>query len=204
MNLADRQTHLSSPVVEPVIPTEQQFLRFVLPSGLMALIEIDATGSQLRQQVTELVNIQLDRVVPMPHLPPAVRGVYNWRGEILWIVDLAILMGISSGSRRYRSLQPTMILTSVATQAGGGTKDRAIATINTDEDRQARTLGLIVDEIVEIEWYKLEPIRAPRAGEIPPELSKWVQSVWESVTGEYLPILDGRSIFECAEFQAEV
>ena len=58
----------------------------------MALIEIEL--------VTELVNILVDRVVPMPHLPPAVMGVYNWRGEILWIVDLAMLLGGGSPRRR--------------------------------------------------------------------------------------------------------
>jgi positive phototaxis protein PixI len=204
LNLADRQAHLSSPVVEPVTPAQQQFLRFVLPSGLMALIEIDAAVTQLRQQVTELVNISLDRVVPMPHLPPAVRGVYNWRGEVLWIVDLAILMGIAGISRRYRSLQPTIILTSSPSLEAGGSRDRLAVGVDADEDRQARTLGLIVDEIVEIEWYQLDLIRAPRSGEIPPALSKWVRSVWESVTGEHLLVLDGRAIFECAEFHAEV
>jgi positive phototaxis protein PixI len=97
LSLVDKASSLES-------RTDRQFLRFQVYPNLMALIEIEV--------VTELLNILIDRVVPMPHLPPAVMGVYNWRGEILWIVDLAMLLGTVSSSRRYRSLQPTIILTS--------------------------------------------------------------------------------------------
>ena len=50
-----------------MMSTQQQFLRFQLQPGVMALMEIDL--------VTELVNIPNDRIVPMPHLPPAVMGI---------------------------------------------------------------------------------------------------------------------------------
>ena len=78
----------------PIESPRQQFLRFQLqpsvPDRVAPLswsIEID--------RVTELVNLPIDRVVPMPQLPPAVMGVYNWRGEILWIIDLATFLGVN-------------------------------------------------------------------------------------------------------------
>ena len=129
--------------------TQQQFLRFQLQPGVMALMEIDL--------VTELVNIPSDRIVPMPHLPPAVMGIYNWRGEILWIVNLATLIGANRPAARIRSLQPTIIL-------GSGV---------TPEDRLQKTVGLVVDELDEIEWFDLNPIQSPVPDQIYPEFSQW-------------------------------
>ena len=180
--------------------TQQQFLRFRLLPDLTALIEIEAIGStkdveserRRHLRVTELVNIQIDRVVPMPHLPPAVMGVYNWRGEMLWIVDLAMLLGVTTG-RRYRSLQPTIILAS-ATEQGG----RATA-----EDRQEQTIGLVVDEIAEIEWYEPEQIR-PLEPQRLAALSTYVRGVWAAVTGEDFLVVDGQAIFDRTDFDADV
>ncbi len=179
--------------------TQQQFLRFRLLPDLTALIEIDRIAgtkdveSERRRhiQVTELVNIQIDRVVPMPHLPPGVMGVYNWRGEILWIVDLAMLLGVTKG-RRYRSLQPTIILASSTEQRG-----KAIG-----EERQEQTIGLVVDEIAEIEWYEPEQIR-PLEQRLA-ALSTWVRGVWAAVTGENFLVVDGQAIFDRPDFDADV
>ena len=160
--------------------TQQQFLRFQIQSHLMALMEIDL--------VTELVNIPIDRIVPMPHLPAAVMGIYNWRGEILWIVNLATLIGANRPGGRSRSLQPTIIL------ANGVTP----------EDRLQTTVGLVVDELDEIEWFDLDSIQSPVPAHIYPEFSKWAKGLWVSATGENFLRLDGQKIFAGTNFNADV
>jgi positive phototaxis protein PixI len=167
----------------PIELPRQQFLRFQLQQRLSNSvahlnwsIEID--------RVTELVNILIDRVVPMPHLPPAVMGVYNWRGEILWVIDLATLLEVNNSStpRRHRSLQPMLIINSAG------------ASHSSIEHQQQQPIGLIVDEISEIEWCNLELINADLPVNIHPKLSKWVTGSWRSSTGENLPILNGKAI----------
>lgn len=190
----------SSSPSETELPTQRQFLRFLLSPDLTALIEIDDRpiggdalrhdGQRRHQRVTELVNIQIDRVVPMPHLPPAVMGVYNWRGEILWIVDLAMLLGTVVGTRRYRSLQPTIMLASTTTNGSPAAIE------------QEQTIGLVVDEIAEIEWYQPDLIR-PHPDRVTPALSTWVRGVWESAQGNFL-VVDGQAIFDRADFDADV
>ena len=160
--------------------TQQQFLRFQLQVDLMALIEIDL--------VTELVNIPSDRIVPMPHLPPAVMGIYNWRGEILWIVNLATLIGVNRPAGRSRSLQPTIIL-------GSGV---------TPEDRLQKTVGLVVDELDEIEWFDLDAIQSPVPAHVYLEFSKWANGLWVSPTGENFLRLDGQKILTSTNFNADV
>jgi positive phototaxis protein PixI len=211
-SISNDRSNRSPSLDESTVRTQQQFLRFSIQPNLMALIELDARSSSLddgvgmRCQVTELVNIPLDRVVPMPHLPPAVMGVYNWRGEILWIVDLAVLVGTASPTRRYRFLQPTIILTDAEDlDVGGSSRLRTSQLTTARENRQARSIGLIVDEIAEIEWYELDPIRAPEPTDlIPAELLGWVRGVMESTTGDNFPVLDGQAIFARADIHADV
>jgi positive phototaxis protein PixI len=194
VNLAsDSQTRRSSLVVEPAAQTQQQFLRFSIQPGLMALIEID--------RVMELVNIPISRVVPMPHLPPAVRGVYNWRGDILWIVDLAVLLGGGREvSRKYRSLQPIVILSSMAAVDRPDRNAPQMPSAPAMLDYQADTaIGVIVEEIVEIEWCDLELISSNLPANLDPELAKWMRGIWESPTGENFLVLDAAAILDRAD-----
>ena len=166
----------------------QQFLRFQLQPfdsahdklTLMAMMEINL--------VTELVNVPIDRVVPMPHLPPAVLGVYNWRGEVLWIVDLAMLLGTRTCSLRTRSLQPTVILSNALK----------------NESRQQRTVGFVVDEIAEIEWCDLEAIDAILPADIHPQFSRWTSGLWQAANGESFLVLNGQKILNEADFHAGI
>jgi positive phototaxis protein PixI len=170
-----------------------QFLRFSLQPGLTALIEIE--------RVMELVNIPIDRVVPMPHLPPAVRGVYNWRGEILWIVDLAILLGIGATAQRFRSIQPTIVLSSAGEVETSNQRPEQ-SSVSATEVSSAKTIGFIVDEILEIEWCQLDLLDGSLPTHLNPELAQWVRGIWESPSGEDLLVLDGQTILDRANFHA--
>jgi len=67
---------------------EEQFLRFHLEPETKIMLPIE--------QVTEVLKIDVGNIVPIPQMPSWVMGVYNWRGEILWIVDLGHLIGLNS------------------------------------------------------------------------------------------------------------
>jgi positive phototaxis protein PixI len=198
MNLA---TNSQLPTA-PVTPDRQQYLKFLLQPGLMAVMEIE--------RVTELIDLQLDRVVPMPHLPPAVKGIYNWRGEILWIVDLAMLLGVV-GDRppRYRRVQPTIIIgcandRSVGSSPSSYGSARYLPATATVERRQVKTIGVLVDEIVDIEWCQIELIRSVLPDRLHPKLGTGVLGMWESTQGENFLVLDGRAILDRADLHADV
>jgi positive phototaxis protein PixI len=197
MNLA---TNSQLPAA-PVTPDRQQYLKFLLQPGLMAVIEIE--------RVTELIDLPLDRVVPMPHLPPAVKGIYNWRGEILWIVDLAMLLGVGSDRPpRYRRVQPTIIIGCADDRVGSSPPSygsaRYLPATATMERRQVKTIGVLVDEIVEIEWCQIELIRSVLPDRLHPELGTGVLGMWESTQGENFLVLDGRAILDRADLHADV
>jgi positive phototaxis protein PixI len=191
----ENQAHLT-PKIGVDNPDLRQFLRFHLQPHFTAVVEIDNGGSTLcvgaastlAIRVTELINMPIDLVVPIPHLPPAVMGVYNWRGEILWVVDLGILLGLTDRTTTdHRNLQPTIAISYAATTG-----------------HEAKTIGLVVDEIFDIEGYQSELIVKPIADSSNPELYRWIKGYAISAAGEKLVILDGQAIIDCADLHAEI
>jgi positive phototaxis protein PixI len=47
-------------------------------------------------QLQEVLNLNLDRLTPMPNMPPWVMGLLNQRSRIFWVVDLAEFLGFSA------------------------------------------------------------------------------------------------------------
>ncbi len=180
-NVSESYTNLAAqpPLAEKDRQMRQQFLQFRLQADLRAAIEID--------RVTELVSIRLDRVVPMPHLSPAVMGVYNWRGEILWIVDLAILLGLDSirSPQFYRHLQPTIIL-------------------RNSQPGEIIEIGLLVAEIEEIEWGEIKPIQSLAANFVDSKLLSWAKSYWQVSTDEKFLVLDEQAIFNSPKLNSNI
>ncbi|WP_169614361.1 chemotaxis protein CheW [Nodosilinea sp. P-1105] len=63
----------------------QSFLRFSLGSQAALLPT---------HQVQEAVTTAAARITPMPNMPPALLGLINRRSQVLWVVDLALLLGL--------------------------------------------------------------------------------------------------------------
>ena len=195
MNLIkENKAHLT-PVTGIDTTDLRQFLKFHLQPNFTAAIEITnneknigiGLDSSPPIRVTEVINMQLDLVVPIPHLPTAVMGVYNWRGEILWVVDLSKLLGLTDRTiERHRyNFKPTIAITATT---GSETK----------------TIGLVVDEISEIEWYRSASIIESIADRQQPELWRWMRGYVGALTAEKLAILDTRAIMESADIHADI
>lgn len=108
----------------------QRFLRFRLDERDAALLPVD--------YIREVLGVTAAKILPVPHVPDSVLGIYNWRGQMLWLVDLARLLG-------YEGL---------ASGAFEGNPDIMVL------DVQRQLLGVVVrqvDTIEEHDWQKLQP-----------------------------------------------
>ena len=124
-------------------------------------------------------------------------GVYNWRGEILWIVDCARLLGLHLPGTaavknrrsvdRYRHFQPTIVVAS-----------------NTTASSETKTIGLAVDEIAEIEGYEIDLTICPSGEGANPDIAAWIKGYGTSITGEKLAILDIPALFDRADLNANI
>lgn len=45
-------------------------------------------------QVLEAITLPAASMTPMPNMPPAMLGLINRRSQVLWVADLALLLGI--------------------------------------------------------------------------------------------------------------
>ncbi|QLE55749.1 chemotaxis protein CheW [Nostoc sp. TCL26-01] len=111
---------------------QQKFLSFNLGVKDSAVISL--------QQITEVLQISLGDICCVPQMPTHVLGVYNWRGEMLWLVDLEEMLGYPSLSQSANLL----------------TKIMAIVIEN-----EGKYLGLIVRQMMDIELLDYHQMKAP-------------------------------------------
>lgn len=76
----------ASAIAAPASPLlTQSYLKFNL--GRQAVL-------MPTQQVQEAITIPTARITPMPNMPPALLGLINRRSRVLWVTDLALLLGL--------------------------------------------------------------------------------------------------------------
>jgi twitching motility protein PilI len=85
-------------------PQTHSYLRFSLGSQ-SALLPT--------QQVQEAIATPVARITAMPNLPPAMLGLINRRSRVLWVVDLALLLGLPTAYPN--SQQYNLVLMQVGT-----------------------------------------------------------------------------------------
>lgn len=154
----------------------EQFLRLSLPASTTALLPI--------QQTTEVLPISTEQIVSIPHMPAWVMGVYNWRGEILWMVDLGHLCGLSPW---YQQTNSRSTYAAVVLQ---------IYNPNFPTTRLKGQLGLIVNAVETIEWCQPDLIQPLPPAAMNSAIAPFLQGYWWKTDDEMLAILDGTAILQ--------
>lgn len=152
--------------------TSQQQLKFQLYPETKAMLPI--------KQITEVLKIQLAQIMPIPQMPAWVMGVYNWRGDILWMLDLGQLLGLDSWyQQQHDRLLHTAIVLSPERE---GNNDNQIH------------LGLVVAGVDDLESCDPAAIQAVLDSQINPRLNSFLQGYWLQSSGEMVLALDGQAI----------
>ncbi len=192
-------TETSAPELTAV--AGQQFLRFRLLPDSTALLPV--------HQITEVLTIPLSQIVPIPHMPAWTMGVYNWRGEILWIVDLGHLVGLtpiyqqinrskqhlisdeSNSLSESTQLAPTTYTAIVIHSKQPGLRKQRVGSQITGR----KMLGLAITQVEDMEWCDPNLIQSPFQTSVNPELELFLQGYLVKNDGEMLIVIDGDSIF---------
>ena len=172
------------PVPNSVSSSEKEpFLRFHLEPDTTALLPLP--------QLAEVFNIPIGQIVPIAHMPSWIRGVYNWRGEILWIADLGHLVGLTPTYQQHRS---TLTYTTVVLQS--------LSNNATSTTVKNQLLGVIVNRLEDIEWCDLEQIQSPPPSTVHPGLLPFLRGYWWKSDNDMLAVLDGEAIMAAMPKQA--
>ena len=147
-----------------------QYLKFGLYPDTKAMLPIE--------QITEILKIKLARIMPIPQMPAWIMGVYNWRGEILWTVDIAQMLGLSSGEwlQHQRSKQTIIVLS---------------------PDRQETNkihLGLVVAGVEDLENCSPAAIQSNLDPKGNSQLNSFARGYWLEPSGAMVLALEGKAI----------
>ncbi|MEM9976662.1 MAG: chemotaxis protein CheW [Cyanobacteria bacterium P01_D01_bin.2] len=128
---ADETSLRQDPLGLEPIPedTRQRFLRFKLSGTEGALLPL--------QDIAEVMQLDALGILPVPDMPGWLLGVCNWRGEMLWLIDVNVLVG---GIPLWHQTPAVAEPMAIVIQAGN------------------RSMGLVVDLVHDVELVAPENI----------------------------------------------
>ncbi|MBO3461450.1 chemotaxis protein CheW [Aetokthonos hydrillicola Thurmond2011] len=147
--------------------TKQKFLSFQLGEKDTAVIPLE--------QITEVLPISLGEICRVPQMHSCVLGIYNWRSEMLWLVDLDEMFGY----------QPTFVA-----RSSGATTMAVVV------EKQDKYLGLIVHKLLDIELLDTTHINPPDHALFNSQVSRIIQGYFINDSQEMVLALDTSEIFQ--------
>ena len=154
---------------------QQQFLRFSLLPDINLMMSLS--------EIAAVLKIPLGEIIPIPEMPPWVMGVYNWRGQIVWMIDLGQLLGFTPW------YQQSLVASS----------HKVVVIHPSQQDKKNRTSGdliaLTVSDVSDIELCNLNQVYSPPASAVTAELAPFLRGYWIKDNGEIIVTIDGDAIF---------
>jgi positive phototaxis protein PixI len=129
----------------------QKFLGLQFPPDLQLLLPT--------QPLVEILPVTLPEMTPVPDSSQSIMGVYNWRGEVLWLVDLGYVL-------QQRPLFQT------------GYSQQSTYSLLVFQLHQ-QTIGLVVNQVAEI--YAIQPDRVT-----PPSVVSHLSAIAPLFQGGYV------------------
>ncbi|ACK67957.1 CheW protein [Rippkaea orientalis PCC 8801] len=149
----------------------QKFLQFQLGTNVSALLEAKI--------VKEIIAVPEKEILPVPEMPNWVFGIYGYRSEILWMIDLKILLEYPSSWLSLADNHP---------------RNRSLMTIVVCYQEQM--LGLIVPNVQGIIEYNLSELHPPSSELFAPEILPFVEGHFTGNQQEIIMLLNPDEIFE--------
>ncbi|MDJ0618045.1 MAG: chemotaxis protein CheW [Calothrix sp. MO_192.B10] len=149
--------------------TTQKFLIFNVGEKDKAVISLE--------NVTEVMQVALNEICGVPQMPSCVLGIYNWRGEMLWLVDLESMLGYESLPQE--SHMVTKMMTIVVQNKG-------------------KNLGFLVRQLMDIEGIETQDIKPPSHELFSPAISPFLHGYFINDAEEMIMSLDAEAIIQAS------
>ncbi len=149
------------------LETQQKFLSFYLGIKDTAVIPL--------QHIIEVFQISLMEICAVPQMPGCVLGTYNWRGEMLWVVDLEEMLGYTPVSNEINLFSKLM---AIVLQCEG------------------KSLGLLVRQLMDIELLDPTQIKYPESQIFSSDISPFIQGYFINYSEDMIISLDASAIVQ--------
>lgn len=136
--------------------------------------------------LVEILKVPISQVVPMFQMAPWVMGVYNWRGEMLWMADLGHFLDLTPW---YKQTETTVNHTVVVIQPP--------LTSAPGLSEKLPQLGLVVSTVNGMTAYPAETMQSVPLGlAVAPALLPVLQGRYGNRSDGFQLILDGAALLE--------
>ncbi len=152
---------------QTTLDNKQKFLSLNLGARDTAVISL--------QEITEVFQVSLADICGVPQMPSCVLGIYNWRGEMLWLVDLEEMLGyppVLQGANFLSNMMAVVL------------------------EREGKYLGLLVRSLMDIEWLDTNEIKTPSAELFYPAMSPFLKGYFINSSEEMVLSLDATAIIQ--------
>ena len=124
---------------------------------------------------TRVKQVSLSEICAVPQLPNSVLGIYNWRGEMLWLVDLEEMLGYTALSKNLKNISRMMAIIL---------------------ENDGQYMGLLVRQLMDIEWLDITEMKEPYPELFSAKLSSFLQGYFINKSEEILFNLDALKIID--------
>ena len=171
-----------------------KFLRFYFSPKDTALLPL--------KNVKEVLNIPLMGILPVPHMADCLIGIYNYRGEILWLVDLGAQLGFIPSTEFIKGITSAGELSLKNTTALSNkgitlTNDLPTITIIVIQNED-KYLGIVVPKVVDIEMHDLQEMQYPSEDLFSPNILPFLEGY---LVRSSSPLLNTNSLIEDSQLQ---
>lgn len=146
---------------------EQKFLTFNLGDKDTAVISLS--------NIIEVLQVSPLEICGVPQMPTCVAGIYNWRGEMLWLIDIESMLG-------YESLAKSHNITS---------KMMAVVV-----RKESKYLGLLVRQLMDIESFDIDSLKPANLDLFSHEIADFLEGYFIDVNEQMIISLDAKSIID--------
>ena len=147
------------------LESKQKFLSFNLGTADTAVI--------LLEDIIEVVIISLSEICSVPQMHNCILGIYNWRGEMLWIIDLEEMLGYTA-----------------ITQKSGLTSKMMVIVVQ----NEGKSLGLLVRKLIDIYWLDTNLMKLPDSQLFKSEIMSILHGYFINDSEEIIINLDANAI----------
>jgi positive phototaxis protein PixI len=149
------------------LETKEKFLSFHLGVRDTAVISL--------QHITEVLRISMTEICGVPQMPNCVLGIYSWRGEMLWLVDLEEMLGYPPLLQGSNLLSKMMVIVL---------------------ENESKYLGVLVRQLTDIEWLDTEQMKTPSADLFYSAMSPFLRGYFTNGSEEMIFNLDALAIIQ--------
>jgi positive phototaxis protein PixI len=132
--------------------------------------------------VTEVINISREDILPVPQMFYCVLGIYSWRSEMLWIVDLENLLGYPPPLNDNKTNQDVLVMVIQV---------------------QGQSIGLVISGIDNLIDRDLSKLKSSSAEIFSEDVLPFIDGYFTSAENDIIMLINAEEIFNFFSIKTE-